>query len=396
MRVGDTSMIRTRTRILPLLSVLAVTTLAVSAGAQDEPEPERQREAPLTHYLGREIAQTMHWKGAGWLMRETREKEEHGVRLRELLHLEPGQVVCDLGCGNGYHTLPLARAVGEGGRVLAVDLQPEMLEFLRERAEQEQLTNIEYVQATLDDPRLRARSCDLILMVDVYHELSYPRKVLRRLRAALKPGGRVVLVEFRAEDEAVPIKPLHKMTKAQMIQELASNGFRFAEESDELPWQHVLAFERLESEEDLKQPEQWAARQVAEGLWRAWRAGDTQTLSGFYAEQVQVLPGSELLKEQHGGEPGDRTNGARMARDVWLQRLAATIERIGKDRWTEALGAWRALPLETAGAQSHVEGAEYVLVVGPDDETSTDDRLHFFFGRDAQGRWRLVGEATDF
>jgi len=388
-------MIRTRPWIPAALSVLAALALVAPTSAQED-EQERKRDAPLTHYLGREIAQTMHWMGAGWLMRQTREKEENGVRLRELLHLKPGQVVCDLGCGNGYHTLPLARAVGERGRVLAVDLQPQMLEFLRERAEQEQLTNIEYVQATFDDPRLRARSCDLILMVDVYHELSHPRKILRRLRAALKPGGRVVLVEFRAEDETVPIKPLHKMTKAQVILELASNGFRFAEESDELPWQHVMAFERLESEEDLKQIDQWAARQVAEGFWRAWRVGDTQTLSGFYAKELEVLPGSELLKERHGGEPDEWSDGARLARAEWLQRLAAAVEQIGKERWVKAMDAWRAQPLETTDAQSPVEGAEYVLVVGPDDGSSTDDRLHFFFGRDAQGRWRLVGEATDF
>jgi len=394
MRVGDISMIRTRTWITPLLFVLASGVLVDRTSAQDE--QGRKRDAPLTHYLGREIAQTMHWMGAGWLMRETREKEENGVRLRELLHLKPGQTVCDLGCGNGYHTLPLARAVGERGRVLAVDLQPEMLEFLRGRAEEQQLKNIEYVEAKLDDPRLRARSCDLILMVDVYHELSYPVKILRRLRAALKPRGRLVLVEFRAEDAGVPIKPLHKMTKAQVIQELATNGFRFAEESDELPWQHVLAFERLESEEDLKHIDQWVARQVAEGLWRAWRAGDTETLSGFYAEHVQVLPGSELLKQEHGGEPEERTNGARMARGIWLRRLAAMIEQFGADRWSEALGAWRVLPLEPVGENSPVEGAEYVLTVGPDDETGTDDRMHFYFGRDGSGRWRLVGEATDF
>ena len=387
-------MIRSQLSISSSLAALAAAALVVAAGGQDT--PGRQRDAPLTHYLGREIAQTMHWMSAGWLMRETREKEENGVRLRELLHLKPGQVVCDLGCGNGYHSLPLARAVGERGRVLAVDLQPEMLELLRERAEEEQLTNIEYVEATADDPRLRARSCDLILMVDVYHELSYPRKVLRRLRAALKPGGRLVLVEFRAEDPDVPIKPLHKMTKAQVIQELATNGFRFAEERDELPWQHVLAFERLESEAELKRPDHWAATQVAEGLWRAWRAGDTRTLRGFYAEQVQVLAGSELLKEQHGGEPGDREKGATMAREPWLKRLAAAIESIGIDRWTEALGSWRVLTLEKAGAQSLVEGAEYVLVVGPDDRSSTDDRFRFYFGRDAEGRWKLVGEATDF
>ena len=201
---------------------------------------------PLTHYEGREIAQTMHWKGAEWLLRETRESEEHTTRLLEALAVKPGQVVCDLGCGNGFHTLPLAELVGPEGKVFAVDIQPEMLDMLRVRAAEAQLDNIERVLGTVADPKLPRDSCDLVLLADVYHEISYPEQVLAGIRRALRPEGRVVLVEFRAEDPEVPIKRLHKMSKAQVRKELERNGFRLVEEFDELPWQHVMAFERAE------------------------------------------------------------------------------------------------------------------------------------------------------
>lgn len=204
--------------------------------------PDDALPPPSTHYRGREIAQTMHWKGAEWLMRETREKEENGARMLEALDVQPGWTVCDLGCGNGYHTLPLARLVGSEGRVYAVDIQPEMLDLLAERAEAVGIENIERVLGGPADPNLPAASCDLILLVDVYHELSHPERMLRAIRRALKPGGRLVLVEFRAEDPDVPIKPLHKMSKAQILAELVPNGFELVETFDELPWQHVMLF----------------------------------------------------------------------------------------------------------------------------------------------------------
>ncbi|TDJ77573.1 MAG: methyltransferase domain-containing protein [Planctomycetota bacterium] len=201
---------------------------------------------PLTHYEGREIAQTMHWKGAEWLLRETRESEEHTARLLAALAVKPGQVVCDLGCGNGFHTLLLAELVGPGGKVFAVDIQQQMLDMLRVRAAEAQLDNIERILGTLADPKLPPDSCDLVLLADVYHEISYPEQVLAGIRSALRPDGRVVLVEFRAEDPDVPIKRLHKMSKAQIRKELEGNGFRLVEEFDELPWQHVMAFGRAE------------------------------------------------------------------------------------------------------------------------------------------------------
>ncbi len=217
------------------------TLLALLAAPQDRSDPE-QGPNGRAHYLGRAVAHTMHWTGASWLLRATREDEENGVLLRRWLAVQPGQTVGDLGCGNGYHTLPLAEAVGSAGKVFAVDLQPEMLDLLRLRANGKHLTNLALIEATVDDPKLPAASCDLVLLVDVYHELSHPVRVMGHVRRALKPNGRVVLVEFRAEDPAVPIKPEHTMAKAQIVREMAAHGLALVDACDELPWQHVMAF----------------------------------------------------------------------------------------------------------------------------------------------------------
>ncbi|MAB79734.1 MAG: hypothetical protein CMJ89_10325 [Planctomycetes bacterium] len=204
--------------------------------------PRRPIPATSGSYMGREIAQTMHWSGANWLMRATREDEEHTGRFFDALSVVEGQTICDLGCGNGYHTLELAERVGAAGRVIGVDIQPEMLDLLELRAAERSITNIDLIVGEVHDPRLEEASCDLILMADVYHELSHPAEVLESLRKALKPGGRVVALEFRAEDPEVPIKPLHKMTRAQLLTEFTANGFLLVEEFDELPWQHLLFF----------------------------------------------------------------------------------------------------------------------------------------------------------
>ncbi|MGA1606957.1 MAG: class I SAM-dependent methyltransferase [Planctomycetota bacterium] len=207
---------------------------------EQEPVPEPELPPPSATYMGREIAQTMHWRGADWLLRETREDEEHVTLLLDNLGLEEGMAVCDLGCGNGYHALRIASRVGPEGVVYGVDVQPQMLSMLRRRAERAGLDNIERIVGTVADPRLEANTCDLILLVDVYHELSYPEQMLQALRRALRPGGRVALVEFRAEDPDVPIKPLHKMSKAQIRREWEANGFEILSEYDELPWQHLV------------------------------------------------------------------------------------------------------------------------------------------------------------
>jgi len=166
--------------------------------------------------------------------------------MREELRLKPGMAVCDMGSGNGYHTIPIAEAVGKTGKVFAVEIQPEMLEMLAQRAAAEGLTNIESIVSAPHDPKLPPNSCDLILLVDVYHEFSHPEQMLAGMRQALKPDGVVVLVEFRAEDDSVPIKPEHKMTKAQVQKELTANGFRLVREFDGLPWQHMMFFGRTD------------------------------------------------------------------------------------------------------------------------------------------------------
>ena len=241
-------------RLLPLLPLLSCAPLALAGGpacaAPVRQEPARTPAVepalppPLTEYMGRRVAQTMHWSGADWLLRETRESEEHTSRMIAALGLRAGEVVCDLGCGVGYVTLPMAKLVLPEGRVIAVDVQPEMLVGLEKRAAEAGVTNVERRLGGLADPKLTPESCDLVLMVDVYHELGYPEQVLRAVRAALKPEGQLVLVEFRAEDPDVPIKPEHKMTRAQVERELGANGFRLARAYEELPWQHMLFFER--------------------------------------------------------------------------------------------------------------------------------------------------------
>ena len=197
---------------------------------------------PQTHYMGREIAQTMHYTGAPWLVRESRQREEDCRMLLEALALKPGQTVCDLGCGNGFYTLELARQVGPEGTVYAVDIQPEMLRLLVARARQAKLFNIRPVLGTVIDPRLPVGELDLVFCVDVYHEFSHPELMLARIRKSLRPTGQIVLAEFRGEDLAVPIKPLHKMTKAQVRRELEPNGFALQREFDQLPWQHLMFF----------------------------------------------------------------------------------------------------------------------------------------------------------
>ena len=205
------------------------------------------RDTPIppaaTHHMGREIAQTMHFVGAAWLVRESRQREEDCRLLLEALDVRRGQTLCDMGCGNGFYTLELARRVGPTGTVYAVDIQPEMLRLLADRAGAEGLTNIRPVLGTAIDPRLPRGAVDMVLCVDVYHEFSHPERMLAAIRDSLADGGRLVLAEFRGEDPAVPIKPLHKMTKAQIKGELGPAGFGAAREFDRLPWQHLLFFQ---------------------------------------------------------------------------------------------------------------------------------------------------------
>jgi SAM-dependent methyltransferase len=214
--------------------------------ADEEPGRPTERPAP-TAYLGRTVAPPMHYSGAGWLTRASREQEEHPRRLLTALAIQPGQTLCDFGCGNGYHTLPLARRTGPRGMVFAVDIQPEMLELLRERASLRGVENIRPVLADPAAPELPAGKFDLILMVDVYHEIADPPPVLAAVREALAPTGRLALVEFREEDPEVPILPLHKMSQNQVHQELTANDFKLVEVVNSLPWQHLMCYARSDS-----------------------------------------------------------------------------------------------------------------------------------------------------
>jgi len=198
----------------------------------------------LEIYMGRRIAQTMHFTGAPWLIRNTREREERCSLMLANLGIKPGMTICDMGCGNGFHTLKMAKMTGPEGTVMAVDVQPEMLKLLRDRTEKEGMENITPILGSFHNPRLPPNSIDLILLVDVYHEFSHPVTMLKAMRKSLRPEGVIVLVEFRAEDPKVPIKPLHKMSKEQILKELPANGFKLVKDYDKLPWQHMMFFGR--------------------------------------------------------------------------------------------------------------------------------------------------------
>jgi ubiquinone/menaquinone biosynthesis C-methylase UbiE len=201
--------------------------------------------------MGRTIAQTMHYTGAEWLTRDNREQEERCSLLLANLGVKRGMAICDMGCGNGFYTLQLAKMTGEGGHVYAVDIQPEMLKLLNERADQQMVRNLSPILGTFTDPRLPKAKIDLILLVDVYHEFSEPEPMLAAMREALAPGGLCALVEFRAEDPNVPIKPEHKMTKEQILKEWPASGFKLVKEFDGLPWQHLMFFGRDDGQQPM-------------------------------------------------------------------------------------------------------------------------------------------------
>ncbi len=193
---------------------------------------------------GREIAPVMGVGGAGWLERPEREAEEEPARAIEALDIKSGMTVADIGAGSGYYTVRLARKVGADGKVYATDIQVGMLSIIQRRAAMEKLTNIVPVLGAADDPKLPPGSVDLALMVDVYHELAAPQAFVRRLREALKPDGRLVLIEFRKEDPRVPIKQEHKMSVAEVRQELSADGYTIDRVIDVLPWQHIIVLKQ--------------------------------------------------------------------------------------------------------------------------------------------------------
>lgn len=195
-------------------------------------------------YMGREIAQVMGPGGIPWLDRPQREDEEKPELVLDALNLHGGETAVDLGAGSGYFTFRIASKVGNAGKVLAVEVQDEMIQTLRQRAAEQKITNVVVVKGSESDPNLPANAVDLVLMVDVYHELSYPFEVMTHVRQALKPQGRVVFVEYRKEDPKVPIKELHKMSVAQLEKEMKAVGLVRVQTIETLPIQHIVIFEK--------------------------------------------------------------------------------------------------------------------------------------------------------
>ena len=227
---------------------LLITSSAVLA--QSAAYAERYSQLPVSadgigkSYMGREISAVMGWQGAAWLERQERDREERTDLLLAALMLQPGFVVADIGAGTGYLSRRMAPAVMPGGKVWAVDVQPEMVSMLRAGAKRSGLTQIEARLGAVDDVKLPVSSVDLAVMVDVYHELAFPYEVMASVLKALKPGGRVVFVEYKAEDPLVPIKPLHKMSEAQIKREAAVFALDWERTVTTLPWQHVVVFRK--------------------------------------------------------------------------------------------------------------------------------------------------------
>ncbi len=215
----------------------------------------RRGQVRSDQYMGRPIADVMSYLGAQWLFRAERVIEEQPDKMLDSLEIQPGMVVADVGAGAGYNTLRLAKRVGPQGKVLATDLQPEMLAMLRENVQVAGVAEVvRPILCTQTDPKLPEGAVDLILMVDVYHEASDPDSALEAWKKALKPGGRIVFVEYRAEDPTVPIKPEHKMSVAQVRKEVEPHGLVFQESKEFLPWQHVIIFEKPNPKKDGAEP----------------------------------------------------------------------------------------------------------------------------------------------
>jgi ubiquinone/menaquinone biosynthesis C-methylase UbiE len=190
----------------------------------------------------RQPAPTMSVEGADWLTRPERIKEEDPDRMLLSLDIRKGSVVADIGAGVGYHSWRMSEMVGPTGKVIAEDIQPGMIQLLQKNIADRKLRNVDIVLGTPTDPKLPGNTVDLVLMVDVYHEFSDPAAMMKHVRDALKPDGRVVLVEFRKEDPSVPIQPLHKMSVPDARAELESMGFKFQRSLEFLPWQHIIFF----------------------------------------------------------------------------------------------------------------------------------------------------------
>lgn len=233
-------------RVLHRFFLLLIAFALTPAWAQYARHAERapSRDGIGKVYMGREISMVMGWQGAAWLERSEREQEERTDLLLKALALKSGMVVADIGAGTGYLSRRMAEIVAPGGRVLAVDVQPEMIRLLEGLAKRTGQTNIEPRLGSETDVNLAPASVDLAVMVDVYHELTYPYEALASVLQALKPGGEVVFVEYKAEDPTVPIKPLHKMSESQIRREASAHALEWVRTETGLPWQHVVVFRK--------------------------------------------------------------------------------------------------------------------------------------------------------
>ncbi|NEP19659.1 MAG: methyltransferase domain-containing protein [Leptolyngbya sp. SIO4C1] len=238
----------TRLRQLAVCAAIALLSVGCTTLPAAQPDSPYSYKSPSADgigkvYLGREIAQVMGHQGAYWLERPSRELEERPDMAIDALDLQPTDAIADIGAGTGYMSFRLARQVPQGN-VIAVDVQPEMIALLEAARDEQQMTNVETVLGAEDDPHLSPETLDLVLMVDAYHEFAYPREMAAALAAALKPGGRLVLAEYRAENPLIMIKRLHKMSQKQVKREMAAVGLRWLKTDERLPQQHLLFFEK--------------------------------------------------------------------------------------------------------------------------------------------------------
>lgn len=231
-----------------LVTVLMTLGLPMAASAAENPgyieDPSRRTTGIGKFYMGREISFVMGHQAAAWLNRPGRIAEEMPDEVVENMNLAADDVVADIGAGSGYFSFRIAKKVPQG-KVLAVDIQPEMLALIEEQKAADGVDNIEGVLGKIDDPNLPPNSINAAIMVDAYHEFSHPFEMINGIYQALKPGGRIFLLEYRGEDDTVPIRPLHKMTEEQVVKEMSVFGLDWTDTLDFLPWQHMMIFTKL-------------------------------------------------------------------------------------------------------------------------------------------------------